>query len=180
MQSEDGETSIALPAPLLNIEIAGTHANGTPKAYVCNWQWPENEVLIYTSEADQNQEGSAGICLAGAYYQWGFSFLLTFIVSILNLLCVSMLYGLWIDARRDGDIKRVKEAVPSEREPSCASTYRSVNSPGHLRNALIIAHQAERQYGADVHEWQSWRLRRIWNGEGELRFGDVKCSSLAS
>lgn len=133
---------------------------------------------FYTHEILEGKYGTRGICTSGLYYQWGFSFLLLFIVAVLNLIFAAMLYGLWIDARRNGNVRGAMEVVEARRSAQGndpLTRYRMVNTPSHLRNVLNMADQAERCYGRDVREWPSWKLReKIWSGEEGMRVRDVR------
>ena len=77
--------------------------------------------------------------MAGSGYAWGFSFLLTLIVCLCNLVFVLLMYVLWIDARRhDGAGTEV----------------------GELKGAVTMVTLAQKQYGEKVGEWSSSTLQK--------------------
>lgn len=154
-----------LEPPLLNIDVLGKNAQGAPKALVCGG-FP-----FFTKDINAVGENAvSALCTAGSSYQWGFSFLLLLIVSILNLAFAATMYGLWVDVRRKGDLKTKRESVlASGRREDCP-----MNTPSSLRSALDISRQAEVQYGKDVHDWPSWKLDRVvWRGNKGIRLQDV-------
>ena len=92
-----------------------------------------------------------GICRAGSGYQWGFSFLLTFVVCILNLIFTLIMYALWWDVHRHGNASETK--------------------PGVFKDAVTMVTMAQSQYGAKVGEWSSATLQRVVvNGRNGMTF----------
>jgi uncharacterized membrane protein len=94
-----------------------------------------------------------GICRAGTGYTWGFSFLLTFIVAIMNLVFVLLMYALWLDVLRhhvshDGDKHKA----------------------GYLKDALTMVTTAQQQYGMEIGTWSTRSLSKDimkgWRGLG--------------
>lgn len=157
---------ITLDPPLLNIEVLGKNAQGAARAFVCSGAM--NSVAFFTRNINQGGDnGVSALCTAGSKYQWGFSFLLLLIVSILNLAFAATMYGLWIDVRRNGDLKTIDEPDPASAR---GEGTRPLNTPSNLRSALDISKQAELQYGKDVHDWPSWKLNRVvWRGNKGIR-----------
>ena len=157
--------TVSLEPPLLNIDVLGNNAHGSPAAFKCP-SFPTS-LVFHTWQINKGGEnGISALCTAGSSYQWGFSFLLLLIVCILNLIFAAMMYGLWVDARRQGNLKTNRERVA---EYSGGPTL-SLNSPSNLRSALDIAKQAELQHGKEVHDWPSWKLEGIvWRGSKGIR-----------
>ena len=94
----------------------------------------------------------AGLCRAGNGYAWGFSFLLTFLTSILNLAFVLLMYALWLGVRRH-DI--------------------SSSETGEFKDAVMMVTLAQRQYGGKIGEWSSSTLQKeIVEGKAGMSFVD--------
>jgi hypothetical protein len=155
-----------LDLPLLNIDVLGKNSQGAPKPFGCS-----SSVAFYTKNINEGGEnGISALCTAGSSYQWGFSFPLLLIVSILNLVFAATMYGLWVDVRRNGDLKTIRVYV---RAPG-GGWNRSLNTPSSLRSSLDISKQAELQYGKDVHDWPSWKLDSlVWRGNKGIRLQGV-------
>ena len=161
---------VPLNSPLLNIEVLGNNDQGAPKAFKCPG-FP-TDLVFDTHQINQGYEnGISALCTAGASYQWGFSFLLLLIVSILNLLFSVMMYALWVDARRGGNLKTREEVFTG---PHGGRQSGSLNNPSNLRSALDISRQAELQYGREIHEWSTWKLDNVvWRGKKGIQLQGV-------
>ena len=163
----DGQHPVALAPPVLNIEVLGTEASGAAKAFICNLDgfFGSNPVFFYTRQINkEGPDGISALCTSAAYYQWGFSFLLLFIVCILNLLFAATMYGLWIDTRRDTNIQAV------ETDFSATDRVRGATYPNHLRSVLEITSQAEKEYGEQIRKWPSWKLDKVvWRGKKGMK-----------
>ena len=162
--------TITLAPPLLNIDVLGKNAQGAPKAFLCG-EYMYSMPLWTKNINEGGADGVSALCTAGSHYQWGFSFLLLLIVSILNLVFAATMYGLWVDVRRNGNLKTVEKVAPPMR---AGKETAPVNAPSHLRSALEISKQAELQYGEDVHDWPSWKLdSAVWHGRKGIRLQGI-------
>ena len=95
----------------------------------------------------------AGTCLAGTGYVWGFSFLMTFLVAILNLIFVLLIYGLWYFVCRP--------ASP-------------INTTSQFSDAVTLVTKAQQQYGDDVREWEPKKLEKeILKGRHGIKISDA-------
>ena len=161
--------SLSLEAPLLNIDVLGENAQGSPAGFKCPG-FPTS-LVFHTWQINKGGEnGISALCTAGSNYQWGFSFLLLLIVCVLNLVFGAAMYGLWADARRQGSLRTEEEVMSN----SGGHGTRSLNSPSNLRSALDIAKQAELQHGKEVHDWPSWKLDRVvWRGNKGIQLQGV-------
>jgi hypothetical protein len=99
-----------------------------------------NYVHIFHSGSDATM---TGICRATSGYTWGFSFLLTLIISALNLVYVLLMYALWLDVLRHGGMND---------DGKHKSSY--------LKDALTIATTAQQQYGTGINTWSTGTLRK--------------------
>lgn len=90
------------------------------------------------------QDAITGICRAAKGYIWGFSFLLTFVVSILHLVCVLLMYALWMDVCRH---RRAR-----------AGRRRKFENNGQFKDAVQMVMSAQRHYGAGIAEWDATSL----------------------
>ena len=108
--------------------------------------WLCRDHVISTTDLDKFDKNGFSIgaatrlCRAGLGYAWGFSFLFTFTVCILNLSFVLIMYALWIDVSWRAN-----------------TTQRS----SEFRDAAILISSAERQYGSDISEWSSKDLKKV-------------------
>lgn len=80
-----------------------------------------------------------GMCQAGSGYVWGFSFLMTFLVAVLNLVFVLVMYALWIDVQRHHVLSK---------------------DVGEFKAAVTMVTNAQSQYGAKVGDWSARTLQK--------------------
>ena len=94
----------------------------------------------------------AGLCRAGNGYAWGFSFLLTFLTSVLNLGFVLLMYALWFGVRRHGG---------------------PWSETGAFKDAVMMVTLAQKQYGGKIGEWSSRTLQKeVVEGRVGMSFVD--------
>lgn len=142
--TQDGVKIKDLGPPLLNIQLFPADT------------WLCGDLIVHTS--DLLADDATGICTAGSQYQWGFSFLLLFLVCILQFIWAAAMYALWIDVQRNSD--------KSGADRDTAFTVEAAMRPTLLKSAIAIASQAEQQYGAEVKGWTSRKLERVvWRGK---------------
>jgi hypothetical protein len=102
--------------------------------------------------SDAAGDAIAGLCRAGNGYAWGFSFLLTFLTSILNLSFVLLMYALWLGVRRH-------DISPSD--------------TGEFKDAVMMVTLAQKQYGGKIGDWSSSTLQKeIVKGQAGMSLVD--------
>lgn len=113
--------------------------------------WICGEQVFETRELEYRV---AGLCRAGNGYAWGFSFLLTFLTSVLTLVFVLLMYALWLGVRQY-DI--------------------SSSETGEFKDAVTMVTLAQKQYGGKIGEWSSSTLQKeIVDGKLGISFVDDK------
>lgn len=150
-----------LSAPLLNIQLWGNYtATGVPNVWLC--------AGFILNTYDFNPGNVTGICsAAGTSYQWGFSFLLLLLVCILNLVFAAIVYGLWMDARRNAVTPRKRE---KKVHPTGMVEWRVVDHPSAMKSVMAIAAQAMNDHGDEVFQWNSKKLNKdVWRGKKGMR-----------
>lgn len=172
MYTELGDVVAHLDPPLLDIQLWGTNATtGRPNYWLCAGR------IINVHDFDTGNV--TGICNAvpnvftGTSYMWGFSFLLLFLVCVLNLVFAAIVYGLWIDARRCSLTPQRwrKKSFPNE-----VVQWKAVDYPSTMTSVMTIAAQARAAHGDQVFEWNSHELnktlwRRHWKTKQKGGFG---------
>lgn len=107
---------------------------------------------VYTIETLSGSSDVVGTCRAGSNYAWGFSFLLTFVTSVLTLIFTLIMYWLWYEIRRHG---------------------KSGLQVGAFKDAVTMVTLAQQQYGSKVGEWSSDTLQReVVAGKVGMSFAD--------
>lgn len=153
-------TAVQLGPPLLDIQLWGNNlTTGLPNTWLCN------EYILPTSSFSNgggysHASNITGVCTAGPYYQWGFSFLLLFSVCILNLLFAATMYALWIDARRNRrrPLKFKEVVIP---ETGGKARLEKDEKRYLMADAFELVTQVEREYGSKVREWGPTKLRTV-------------------
>ncbi|KAK5124885.1 hypothetical protein LTR85_001075 [Meristemomyces frigidus] len=103
--------------------------------------WDCSGVLVETAWFES--EYAEGWCRAGAGYVWGFSFLLTLVVSILTMVFAMIMFGLWLHVR-----------------PRGGSDTGHAADHGVFKDAVTMVTQAQSQYGGKVGEWSARTLQK--------------------
>jgi uncharacterized protein YjiS (DUF1127 family) len=109
-----------------------------------------------------------GTCIGGNEYQWGLSFLVLFSVSIAQFIFAALMYGLWIEAHRNGLVNMEKKdrGITKRRTKLEYEEARS----SLLKDIGLMASQAEREYGEEIRGWSRSRLHEVvWKGHKGLR-----------
>ena len=105
--------------------------------------------LEYTT----GNETVTGICQAGKGYAWGFSFLFTFVVCVLQLTFVLVMYALWFGVHR----RRTKKPA----------------GLGVFKDAVTMVSLAQWQCGERLDNWSSERLKQeLVDGGKGMTFAD--------
>lgn len=116
-------------------------------------------VSDFSNVPDTYGQTATGICRTRNGYAWGFSFLLTFVVALLNLVFVLIMYGLWLDTHR----QRKQMEHP-------------IGLGGEFKDAVTMVSAAQRQYGADLDSWGTRALQKKvvkgWVGLGIMPDGE--------
>ena len=154
-----------IPRPMLDIVLFGKdESSGLANVWFC-----EDQVYAihnFTNYDPYNGTVTA-ICQAGNAYQWGFSFLLLFLVCIAQSLFAIIVYALWIEAHRNMAIppRKLKRKYPSGIEE-----WEDVDYPSTLSHAVNMVRQAEEVYGDGVKLWSARRLDDVvWRGKEGMR-----------
>ena len=136
----------SLDAPLLDI-TAYPNITGPLAAITDYSRWDCSSLVVATynmtmfSDLAQRslvQATVTGFCQAGIGYAWGFSFLMTFLVCILNVVFVAMMYGIWFGV--------------------CGWKGRGWVSD-EFKDAVMLVTQAEREYGPEIAGWNADELQ---------------------
>ncbi|KAK5163944.1 uncharacterized protein LTR77_010340 [Saxophila tyrrhenica] len=125
--------------------------------YTKNRYWACGEMLVDARQITNFQSSqyghftvsnpsTTGLCRATTGYVWGFSFLLTFLTAILNLVIVLVMYALWFDVCRH---RRAKEGRGTK-------SYVS----GQFKDAVQMVMSAQQQYGSGIAEWDARSLEK--------------------
>ena len=145
---------VDLPPPLLNLQRWYPNASGIPSYWACN------EYILNT--ADLYNGNVTGTCTASDHYQWGFSFLLLFIVSIMNLIVAVLLYALWLEA---GLYTRPGRKEYLKKHGYLDDSWKPAYGPSVAGDAVNVVKQMEALYGTDVGRWTSYELDTVvWRG----------------
>ncbi|KAF2475122.1 uncharacterized protein BDR25DRAFT_381938 [Lindgomyces ingoldianus] len=137
-----GNSSITLEAPSLNITWAkNTELDVSPK--LKHW--------LYTDGDSQGDVFDAfyvhahGSCRPNETYQWGFSYIFLFMVSIFNFVWSCIMVGMWLDTRRGSRM------------------YKSGRRPGLLRSIMDISGAIREELGVEVDNMEEQELRKRLN-----------------
>lgn len=167
------QSSIHLEPPLLNIQTYGNNsATGIPDVWLCN------NMILY--QKDFNAGNITGICKpainpwTGTEYQWGFSFLLLFIVCTMNLVFAVLMFTLWITARRSAPARsKAREKTVGTRERP--ATWRRSHFPSVMSSVVAMAGQVREDHGDEVFGWSAETLRsRVWDSKEGVRMRRVR------
>lgn len=143
-------TLTTLPSPSLNITIypiASTDERGLMRgsdmAFVLNGR----QGTLYTPGWMLDH----GSCKPGETYQWGFSYIFLFMVSIFNFVWACIMVGMWFDTTRGSRL------------------YRSGRRPGLLRSIVEYAAAIREEVGESVDGMEEEEMReRLRKSEGRL------------
>ncbi|KAF2822278.1 hypothetical protein CC86DRAFT_458744 [Ophiobolus disseminans] len=148
----DGK-SIELPSPSLNITISPISIRsdqkndrivpGSDSLFVINGRQGELYEPAWMLEH--------GSCKPGEEYQWGFSYIFLFMVSIFNFVWACIMVGMWYDTRRGSRM------------------YRGGRRPGLLRSIVEYAAAIREEIGENVDGMEEEELReRLRKSQGSL------------
>jgi hypothetical protein len=140
-----GDTKAALDVPTLNITWFGdgTHIYS-----------PHLRYLYYSYDGRQSDPIhvrwllSHGSCKPSETYQWGFSYIFLFMVSIFNFVWSCIMIGMWFDTSR------------------ASRVYKSGRRPGLLKSILDISDAIREELGEDVDKLEEENLRKALNDSG--------------
>jgi hypothetical protein len=111
----------------------------------------------FEKRPDSNHSYSAayllehGSCKPSETYQWGFSYIFLFMVSIFNFLWVCIMVGMWLDTRRGSRM------------------YRSGRRPGLLRSIMDYSAAIREELGSEADYLEEDDLRkRLTQSNGAL------------
>lgn len=106
-----------------------------------------NQSELYTS----SYVLSHGSCKPGEQYQWGFSYIFLFMVSIFNFVWACIMVGMWLDTRRG------------------SRAYRRGRRPGLLRCVVDFARVVREEVGEGVEDMEEDEIRERLRRGGMLR-----------
>lgn len=149
-------------APMLNIQTWGlNNKTGAPNYWLCD------EVILNADSLDTGNNVT-GLCTASTSYQWGFSFIILIIICALNFTFAIVMYGLWIEARNHKSVGLNEYAGGDSGDASGSMTR--TDAPSLLKDVMLIASNAEKQYGEEVKGWSSEKLhQRVWKGQNGIQ-----------
>jgi len=120
----------------------------TSSAGYSHWDCGEQIVLNdwldsggWSSEDGLTSIHTIGFCMSGQNYLWGFSFMLTFVVSVLHLVFTLLMYAIWFNVRAH------TLGTPKE-------------SHSLFFDATLMVTSAQAQYGDQLCEWSAKTLER--------------------
>ena len=140
----DSNEPVTLPPPLPGFQ---TWPMGKDRAYthwLCSyyevfvpWQGQDPQTRMNGNILGMNdtEDIFAPICRSGSKYAWGFSFLLSLLTAVLNLVAVAIMCALWVSVR----------GVQIEQ--------------GTLKDAFVMVSQAKQHFGEKVGQWSAKTLR---------------------
>ncbi|KAF2648792.1 hypothetical protein K491DRAFT_669993 [Lophiostoma macrostomum CBS 122681] len=143
--STDPTLHMPLGPPTLNITWFG---NGT-QAYS-----PHLHYLYYSYDGRQGDPIhvqwllSHGSCKPSDTYQWGFSYIFLFMVSIFNFVWSCIMIGMWFDTSR------------------ASRMYKSGRRPGLLKSILDISDAMKEELGEGADALEEEELRKALRGSG--------------
>jgi hypothetical protein len=149
-------------APMLNIQTWGVNnKTGAPNYWLC-------DTIILNADSLNTGTNVTGLCTASTSYQWGFSFIILIIICVLNFTFTIVMYGLRIEARRHKPVSLNEHAGSDSGDASGLITL--TDAPSLLRDVILIASNAENQYGEEVKGWSSAKLDEcVWKGRNGLQ-----------
>ena len=158
---------VQLDAPMLDFRVYGTNeSSGLPNTWICDGV--TFNTVDFTNLGGSPYANITVICQAGSDYQWGFSFLLLFIVCVFQMLFAAIMYGLCIEARRNSLTTqyRIERVDPWNGHVHHAPKYYT-SVMGHATNMVA---QAEKAYGDDIKVWSTKKLdNTVWRGKRGMR-----------
>jgi len=139
---------IELPAPSLNITWTGYKPSDTSRgdAKEALNSLPD---LLFSLTGDRQGDVynstyllTHGSCKPSETYQWGFSYIFLFMVSIFNFVWSCIMVGMWLDTKRGSRM------------------YKAGRRPGLLRSVLDVSRAMREELGADAEEFEEEALRK--------------------
>lgn len=143
--SFDGK-KLNLTAPSLTIESYEIPVGGSITA--------ESDRYFYSIDGRQSELYNGtymlnhGSCKPSETYQWGFSYIFLFMVSIFNFIWSCIMVGMWYDTRRGSRM------------------YKHGRRPGLLRSVMEFSAAIREELGAGAQDMEEEELRRNLTGSG--------------
>ena len=135
-----GEHNITLDAPPLKVLWEGGRA--LSEDYHVTTNDPQARIL------DKDYIHAHGSCKPTETYQWGFSYIFLFMISIFNFVWSCIMVGIWMDTTRN------------------SRTYKSGRRPGLLRSILDVSAPIREQVGDEYEILKEEELRKRLRGSG--------------
>ncbi|ORX95869.1 hypothetical protein BCR34DRAFT_187194 [Clohesyomyces aquaticus] len=137
--------NITLEAPSLTITLSKGRETKTPQGFRASLQTPNGRQGDYFPVGYIITHGS---CRPNETYQWGFSYIFMFMVSIFNFVWSCIMVGMWLDTRRGSRM------------------YNSGRRPGLLRSILDVSTAIREELGEEVDGMEEDDLKRRLNESG--------------
>ncbi|KAF1995529.1 hypothetical protein P154DRAFT_538676 [Amniculicola lignicola CBS 123094] len=132
------ESSIDLPSPTLNITLSpGPYKKISPSITRAYYAYDSGDSGIF----NQTYLLSHGACKPNESYQWGFSYIFLFMVSIFNFIWSCIMVGMWLDTRRGSKM------------------YHNGRRPGLLRSIIDLSGAIREELGPGVEHMEEDELR---------------------
>lgn len=144
-----GSQTVDLPAPSLNVTRFGSgvplrNLNGLTQQY---YAIGGRQGTLYNSSWVRTRSS----CKPSETYQWGFSYIFLFMVSIFNFIWSVIMVCMWLDTRR------------------ASRMYKSGRRPGLLRSVLDLSAAMREELGAEAEHLEEDELReRLTNSGGAM------------
>lgn len=153
----DTEGAIEIPAPSLNITWT-TYKSSDPSRGFAEEAPDSLPGIFYSLTGDRQGDLynnsyilSHGTCKPSEAYQWGFSYIFLFMVSIFNFVWSCIMVGMWLDTKRGSRM------------------YKAGRRPGLLRSILDVSRAMREEIGVDADELEEEALRkRLRESRGAL------------
>lgn len=146
--------SVDLPAPSLNITWT-TYKSSDPSRGFASEAYGSFPGEFYSLTGDRQGDVyntsyilSHGSCKPSETYQWGFSYIFLFMVSIFNFVWSCIMVGMWLDTKRGSRM------------------YKAGRRPGLLRSVLDVSTAIREEIGADAEELEEEALRKRLRDSG--------------
>ncbi|KAF2180974.1 hypothetical protein K469DRAFT_671987 [Zopfia rhizophila CBS 207.26] len=134
-----------LGAPTLNITLAKkVYPNISPNFRQWLYSYEGRQGDLYTSRYILDH----GSCKPSETYQWGFSYIFLFMVSIFNFIWSSIMVGMWLDTQRGSRM------------------YKNGRRPGLLRSIMDVSGCIREELGSKVEDLEENELRESLRDSG--------------
>ncbi|EOA90293.1 uncharacterized protein SETTUDRAFT_146002 [Exserohilum turcica Et28A] len=171
VNSTSGPTTVRLDAPSLNITTFQQHWRFKLPPPSTRNQFAFALEDLPTDIYNTSYLLEHGLCKPSETYQWGFSYIFLFMVSIFNFLWACIMAGMWLDTRRGSRMYR------SGRRPGLlrsildysAAIRQELGPEAEYLGEAELRKRLRRSGGALMVPSDELRISRVDTGEGKLR-----------